>query len=273
MIPTATNQTREEATFLFSGNASDGDAGIQATGTGTVTTAMLSMSARSETGHDADYIRWHQFDHTAEQYRIDGVRNGQRWVSTPACRAARRVQAEPFDRIDHVAQYLFAEPVLETAKAFMALGAALTAAGRQPIALPRVQSGAYDVVDRQVNPRGTLGSCGLPWWPASGIYLAIERAATDDAQRRAQAQALGRLVSLGGVAGAWRYVGAERDLSPLACRREQSVLVFYLYEDPVSVADRLGAALEDAWRETGIEGQFAAPFHIVRPLEWDKYLP
>lgn len=273
MTLTGANQSREGAPFLFPGKASDRDPGIEATGTGTVTTAMLSMSARSENGQDADYIRWHQFDHTAEQFRIDGVRNGQRWVSTPACRSARRVQAEPFDRIDHVAQYLFAEPVPETVKAFMALGAALTGAGRQPIALPRVQSGVYDVVDRQVNPRGTLGSCGLPWWPASGIYLAIEPAAIDDAQQRAQAQALGRLVGLDGVAGAWRYVGAERDLSPLACRREQSILVFYLYEDPVSVADRLGAALEGEWQEAGIAGQFAAPFHIVRPLEWDKYLP
>ena len=262
-----------KGTFFFSGRASDTDTGILATGRGTVTTAMLSMSARSDTGQDADYIRWHQFDHAAEQFRIDGVRNGQRWVSTPACRAARRAQTAPFDRVDHVAQYLFAEPVLETVRAFMALGAALTAAGRQPLAVPRVQSGAYDVVDMRVNPRGTVGACSLPWWPASGIYLTVEPSAADDAQHRSQAASLARLVDVDGVAGAWRYVGAERDLSPLACRREQSVVVFYLYENPLAVADRLGAALESEWRTTGVAAQFAAPFYIVRPLEWDRYLP
>ena len=264
---------RGEATFLFPGRASDTEAGILAAGKGEVTAAMLSMSSRSATGQDADYIRRHQFDHAPEQFRIDGVRNSQRWVSTPACRAARRAQAEPFDRVDHVAQYLFAEPVPETTRAFMALGPALTAAGRQPLSVPRVQSGAYDVVDKQVNPRGTLGAYVLPWWPASGIYLTIEPAAADDMEREAQANALARLVALDGVAGAWRYVGARRDLSPLACRREQSVVVFYLYEDPILVADQLGAALEREWRTTGVDAQFAAPFHIVRPLEWDRHLP
>ena len=266
-------KTRGQATFHFPGRASDTEAGILDAGRGSVTAAMLSMSARSETGQDADYIKWHQFDHAPEQFRIDGVRNSQRWVSTPACRAARRAQAAPFDRVDHVAQYLFAEPVPETVRAFMALGPALTAAGRQPLSVPRVQSGAFDVVDKRVNPRSTLGSSVLPWWPAGGVYLTIEPAAADGAERAAQADALARLVAIEGVAGAWRYVGAHRDLAPLACRREQSVVVFYLYDDPVSVADRLGAALEREWRTTGVEAQFAAPFHVVRPLEWDRHLP
>ena len=37
----------------------------------------------------AEYLDWHLHDHLPEQHRLPGLRHGQRWVSTPACRAAR----------------------------------------------------------------------------------------------------------------------------------------------------------------------------------------
>jgi len=268
----ATDTVGEE-TFLFPGRATDTEAGVLLTGAGDVTTAFIGLSARSETGQDADYIRWHQFDHVPEQFRIPGVRNGQRWVSTPTCRAARRAQSAPFDRVDHAVQYLFSEPAVETLQTFMDLGAALGAAGRQPsVGVPRVQSGAYVVVDKRVNPRGTLGAYALPWWPASGVYLTIEATPPDKAAWSAHSQALGELVALDGVAGAWRYTGVRRQLAARS-DPEETVTVFYLYGDPVATAGPLGDLLEQQWRVSGRPASFAGPLQIVDPRQWDRYLP
>ena len=45
------------------------------------------------------YNEWHQLDHLPEQFPLAGIVYGQRWVSTPACRAARAV-SEPDARSD-----------------------------------------------------------------------------------------------------------------------------------------------------------------------------
>ena len=37
--------------------------------------------------HEA-YNAWHQLDHLPEQFTIDGITFGQRWVRSPRCRAA-----------------------------------------------------------------------------------------------------------------------------------------------------------------------------------------
>jgi hypothetical protein len=262
-----------DQTFLFPGRATDTEASILATGVGDAATAFLGLSARSDTGQDADYIRWHLFDHVPEQARIPGVRNFQRWVSTADCRAARRAQAAPFDRVDHAVQYLFGEPALPTLQAFMDLGAALSAAGRQPLSVPRVQSAAYAVVDRRVNPRGTLGAYALPWWPANGIFLTIEKTPSDKEAWAAHGQALGSLVEVDGVAGAWRYAGVQRQLASARSDPGELVTVFFLYGDPVATAGPLGDLLEQQWKVSGSRASFAAPFQVVSPTAWDRYLP
>lgn len=265
-------QSPAEETFLFPGRATDADASILAAGAGDATAAYLGFSARSETAQDAEYIRWHLYDHVPEQPRIPGVRNGQRWVSTPDCRAARRAQDAPFDQVDHAVQYLFAEPAIETMRTFMDLGRSLAAAGRQPLSLPRVQSGAYVVLDRRANPRGTLGAYAVPWRPASGIYLTVEKTPQDNEAWAAHSQALGRLVELDGVAGAWRYAGMRQEL-PFRSDPNELVTVFYLYDDPVATAGPLGDLLERQWEAAGSRASFAAPFHVVCPTALDRYLP
>jgi hypothetical protein len=262
----------DDRTFVFPGRATDTEASILATGVGDVTTAFLGLSSRSETGQDADYIRWHLFDHVPEQARIPGVRNFQRWVSTPECRAARRAQTEPFDRVDHAVQYLFAEPVIATLQAFMDLGAALGGAGRQTLSVPRIQSAGYAVLEKRVNPRGALGAYALPWWPARGVFLTIEATPSDKGAWAAHSQALARLVELEGVAGAWRYAGIQRQL-PVRSDPGELVTVFYLYGDPVATAGPLGDMLEEQWAAAGTRAKFAAPFEVVNPAIWDRHLP
>jgi hypothetical protein len=265
--------TTADRPFFFPGRATDTEASILAAGAGDVTTAFLGLSTRSETGQDADYIRWHLFDHVPEQARLPGVRNFQRWVSTPECRAARRAQAEPFDRVDHAVQYLFAEPAPANLQAFMDLGAALGAAGRQPLSVPRIQSAAYPVVDRRINPRSALGAYALPWWPANGVFLIVEATPTDREAWTAHSRGLGRLVELDGVAGAWRYAGVQRQLPFVRSNPGELVTVLYLYGDPVAAAGPIGEVLEQQWEAAGSRAQFAAPFQVVNPTAWDRHLP
>lgn len=126
------------------------------------------MSARSPEGLDADYLEWHGLDHHPEQYGIDSIRLGQRWVSTASCRAVRAAEHGRFDAVDHVMQYLFADPVEPGLEEFFQLGADLHSIGRMPLRLPQVELGGYELVERYASPRVLVRDKVLPWRPARG---------------------------------------------------------------------------------------------------------
>ena len=62
---------------------------------------------------------------------------GQRWVSTPECRAARAVETERFSAVNHVMHYLWGEPLEQSVDDFFTLGAHLYDMGRFPSGSPR----------------------------------------------------------------------------------------------------------------------------------------
>jgi hypothetical protein len=225
--------------------------------------AVVSMSARSPEGRDAEYIEWHGLDHHPEQYGIDSIRLGQRWVSTPACRAARVAEHERFAAVDHVMQYLFADPSDAALDEFFALGAELHAAGRMPIRLPAVELGGYDLVERCASARVLIRDEVLPWRPVRGGYLIIERG---DAGTE-----LSALCDVPGVAGAWRYRGGAFH-KRFADTSDLTLTVCYLDDDVTSTASRLGAVLAGSWRDES-SALLAAPFEAVVPWSWDRALP
>jgi hypothetical protein len=233
---------------------------VLATGRGDVATAVLSMSSRSEDSSDAAYLEWHVLDHLPEQHRLPGLRHGQRWVSTPACRGARVAEAPPYDQVDHVVAYLFAPPVGANLDRFFELGRALNAGGRIPRSLPRVRLAAYDLVERAAADRILVGADVVPWRWANGVHLTIEPATSASGS-------LAELVALPGVAGGWRFVGSDEHrpdrLAPSASHR---VTVAYLDDDPVRAAGPLGELV-------GPDALLAAPFHVVHPPDWDRHLP
>jgi hypothetical protein len=238
---------------------------IAATGRNAVAMALLSMSARSSDGRDAEYLEWHMLDHLPEQYRLAAIRSGQRWVSTPSCRAARAAGEPPFDDVDHIVQYLFAEPLTEGLDAFFDLGAALHRAGRMPIALPRRHLAAYTPVERWAAPERLVGADVLPWRPISGVYLVIERTgARDD-------RSIGSDVA--GVVGAWRLRGLDDRHPRLEAAADLDVTVWYLDGDPVAVGRALAEEQAPRWRPAGAEPLLAAAFHAVVPWRWDRATP
>jgi hypothetical protein len=247
---------------ILAGTPSDDAAPIVATGRGDITTLFVSMSARHPQGRDADYLAWHSLDHRPEQHRLAALRASFRLVSTPACRAARAVTHDRYDATDHLMTYLFKEP--DGLTAFSELSTALAQAGRVPYLLPAVERSVYRLNGKIAAPRIKAGADVLPWWPAKGVYVLIERGEQSPAM----------LIDTPGVAGIWwggtlpagpRYATAPDD--------GLQICYFFLDENPADTALRLRPILEARWARGHSEPLFAAPFHTLVPHEWGRFVP
>jgi hypothetical protein len=235
---------------------------ILATGHREITTLFVSMSTRHPGGRDADYLQWHSLDHRPEQHRLATLRASLRVVSTPACRAARAASNERYDATDHLMTYLFTD--VAGLEQFNELSIALARAGRTPYVLPPVERAVYRLDGTIAAPRIKVGSDTLPWWPAKGVYVLIERGGTPASE----------LVDVPGVGGAW-WGGTLPMRPPYTTTANIGLQLTYCFldDDPVQTAERLRPVLEKRWAGSGIEPLLAAPFHVIVPYEWDRFLP
>ena len=243
------------------GTPSDEVKDVLAAGRGDITTLFVSMATRHPEGTDADYLRWHTLDHRPEQHRLSEVRASLRLVSTPECRSARAASRNPYDAIDHVMTYFFSDP--SGMNGFLDLAKALIGANRKLPLLPPVERGVYDVQSKSAAPRVKVGADVLPWWPVKGVYMLLERG---DVTAE-------RLLDVQGVAGVWSAVTLAVDARLASAPVGQSITYCFLDDDPVATADRLRPVLAARWEQGGVEPLLAAPFHLVVPYEWDRYVP
>jgi hypothetical protein len=222
----------------------------------------VSMSARHPEGRDVDYLRWHFFDHRPEQYRLDTIRGSLRLVSTPECRAARAASDARFDATDHVMNYFFSDPA--GLKPFHDLGRELGKVGRVPELLPPVERGVYTFAGRVADRDAKVGADVLPWWPATGVYLLIERGTESAAP----------LIDVDGVVGAW-WAPTASGVPEAYTRAQPGEQLTYLFldDDPVAVAARVQPVLERRWTDTGVTALFAAPFHVAHADDLARNLP
>jgi hypothetical protein len=238
--------------------------------------AVVSMAARSPSGDDAGYLEWHLLDHLPEQYQLDGLRHGQRWASTPACRAVRAAESERFAAVDHVTQYLMADPPDQVVDDFLDLGARLRAAGRYPARLPSVMLAGFVPQVAAAAARVLVSDGVVPYRPNRGAYVILERPPDGDEGTRYRTwlehEHLPELVGSAGVAGAWM-------LAPGRVRPDRldaddlELTILYLDGDPAEVGAALAGRLRgrwDGWESTPV---LAAPFETVRPWAWDRVLP
>src|SRR5689334_4586950 len=112
---------------------------------------------------DAEYLQWHLMDHMPEQYRLPGIALGQRWIADGEYLDARLVSEGPLGNIGNVVNYLVREPVIETLDDFMELGAALSAAGRYPIARPALQISAMRLLHAVASARVLVAPGVIPF--------------------------------------------------------------------------------------------------------------
>lgn len=249
---------------------SDEDPAIAETGTGDVVHSVVSMSQRHADGRDAEYLEWHLGDHLPEQHRLAGLRHGQRWVSTPACRDARAAAEAPYDGVDHLVQYLVAEPVEPALESFFALGGALRRSGRMPIAVPRVQVGGWDLVGSLSARRVLVGEAVLPWRPSTGAYVLLEE--VRDVAASDLADGLDALVSVPGVAGVWWWSGAPGRHDRYDANDDLALTICYLDSPPIEVATSFVSVVH-ARRAAGLTPLLAAPFVAVDPTRPGAHLP
>ena len=189
------------------------------------------------------YDRWHRFDHLPEQFAIDGVAHGQRWVATPRCIAARLVDDDALARAGHVTLYLMTEPIGSTLTAFAELAVELRDAGRWFDRRSAVEFGAWRVDDRRAAERALVRAEVVPWRPSTGAYLVVE----DDDVGPADLDAL---VAADGVAGGWSFRVDPTIENPAWRRPPHRITVLWLDRDPVETAAALVEPL--ASRRAGI---------------------
>jgi hypothetical protein len=221
------------------------------------------MTSRHPEGRDAEYLRWHTFDHRPEQYRLPGLRSSLRLVSTPDCRAARAVSTDRYDAVDHIVTYFFADPAgLELGRT---LTEALQEAGRIPEMLPSVEAAVFRLEGITAAPRIKVGADVLPWWPSRGVYVLMERGPAP----------AGDLAAVPGVGGVWWASLAQLQvgLQPFDADDQLQLAYCFLDADPVIAAAQLAPVLHDRWASQEIVPLLAAPFHPVAGYDFDRHLP
>jgi hypothetical protein len=235
-----------------------------------VKVGFFSLSHRSPDGDDRSYLAWHQLDHMPEQYQLPGLVLGQRWVSTPACRAARAAEDGSWSQVEHVVCYLMGEPVDQTIDDFYALGRSLAEAGRFSHSLPSVYRGGLRLVGTCAAPRVLISPEVVPFRPHRGIYLIVDvypEGLAEDAQVGAQDQGLDELAAVPGVAGAWRYATSATLRRPRFSEGDVAMTVCYLDDDPATVAKLLAPVVVGASAERPARLALAGPFESM--MTWD----
>jgi hypothetical protein len=223
------------------------------------------------------YNEWHQLDHLPEQFPLPGIVYGQRWVSTPACRAARGVSEEPLDPIHYLTCYLMADPIEQTLDDFFDLGARLHDLDRFHRHRRAHLTGPFRVVDAAAAPRALVSAEAVPFRAHRGLYVIVEEHRESDAlldyQRWLATEHEPALLAVPGVAGIWTFASSEQLASPRWSAGARRITVCWLDDDPLDVAARLGP-LERARREqfdATSHITFAGPFETITPWEWDWF--
>lgn len=222
------------------------------------------------------YNEWHMLDHMPEQFPLDGLAYGQRWVSTPACRAARSVSGEQLDPAHYVTLYLMTEPVDRTLREFYALGGDLRALGRFHQARQSHLAGPFRRLEEHAASRVLVSAESIPYRPHRGIHVIVEEpltrdAAFDDYQQWWHREHAAALCALDGVAGCWRFASspAYRDL-PWSTG-DRRITVLWLDGDVIETAQRIDAADADRRQRGESTTIFAGPFETITPWEWDWF--
>jgi hypothetical protein len=221
---------------------------------------FFSFTEITDPGEHHSYNEWHQLDHMPEQYPLDGVAFGQRWVSTPACRAARAVSEPSLDPIHYMTLYLMTEPVERTLREFMQLGRDLHAAGRFHLHRKARLSGPFPFGSGAAAARVLISAEAVPYRPNLGVYVEVEEIADGDDsadEERIRTAHLGALCAVSGVAGAWSFADEAR-----------RVTVTWLDAPPLEMCDRLAPIVARRQAESTGRTVFAGPLETITPWQW-----
>jgi hypothetical protein len=241
-----------------------------------VRVGFFSFTEILEGDHRA-YNEWHQLDHMPEQFPLPGVAFGQRWVSTPACRAARGVSEPELDPIHYLTLYLMTDPVEATLRAFSDLGRDLHALGRFHQLRRSHFSGPLTFLEGAAAPRVLISPEAVPYRPHRGVYVTmdepVDRDRVDEPVRRMHTEHVPRLLALPGVVGVWSFATSAGFADTQWKTGIRRITVCWLDEDPLAVAPAIDEV--EAERYAAADGVvrplFAGPFETITPWQWDWF--
>ncbi len=205
--------------------------------------------------HEA-YNEWHQLDHMPEQFSIDGITFGQRWVCSPRC-AEQRVAVSPLlERCHYMTLYLLRDAgVLPE---FFALAKRLHGEGRFFEQRESHLNGPFEVAGQWAAERVKVSAAAVPFRPAAGVYVVV-RPTTQGASHPVDGAAM---TKVDGVAGAWRFVGAAGGGGA-----QREITVAWVDGDLWVTSALLGdLAAERGAGAAGVE--WAGPLERVDPYHW-----
>ena len=135
---------------------------------------FLSFTEVTDPAFHADYNRWHQLDHLPQQFTLDGVLFGQRWVRTPACRGLEVASGSLLEACQYVTLYLLRDA--SVVPIFMGLAASLRSEGRFFEARRAHLAGPFFVTGRVAAPRAQVTADVVPHRPSNGVYVVVRSA-------------------------------------------------------------------------------------------------
>jgi hypothetical protein len=234
-----------------------------------VSHGFFSFTEVTDPAEHRSYNEWHQLDHLPEQFPLPGIVFGQRWVSTPACRAARAVSDPELDPVHYVTCYLMAEPIGPTLDDFFALGAELHRLDRFHQHRRAHLTGPFAVRGAEAAPRVLVSAAAVPYRAHLGLYVVVEQVGAEDGPDGCASA----LLEVDGVAGVWTFANAPGLESRRWTEGQRRITVCWLDDDPLAVAVRIAplvAALPEPARS---RVTFAGPFETITPWQWDWFDP
>jgi hypothetical protein len=194
--------------------------------------------------HEA-YNIWHQLDHMPEQFTIDGITFGQRWVRSPRCQAAEAASGSLLEPFHYMTLYLMDdEGVIPE---FFALAKRLYAADRFFAARCALLSGPFEIAGRWAAPRVAVSAEAVPFRPSNGVYVVVGPRVDGEA-----------MVEQPGVAGTWQFTDASSN---------RHITVAFVDGDLWQAASALGRAGSVG----GDPPEWSGPLERVDAFRWDWF--
>ncbi len=191
--------------------------------------------------HEA-YNAWHQLDHLPEQFTIEGISFGCRWVRSPHCRAAEAATGSLLERFHYMTLYFLRDE--SVIPEFFDLAKRLHAEDRFFAARRALLSGPFEVIGRWAAPRVAVSPEAVPYRPVQGVHVVVGPPVDGPG-----------LVDHPGVAGAWQFADAEQ---------ERTITVTFVDGDLWQAAAALGTA-------GAASPEWAGPLERVDAFRWDWF--
>jgi hypothetical protein len=243
-----------------------------------VRVGFVSFTEITDPAEHRSYNEWHMLDHMPEQYPIEGVAYGQRWVRTPALRDQSTVaDGSPLAAIHYLTLYLMTEPVDRTLHEFRALGGDLRAMGRFHQQRTSHLSGPLRVVGNDAARRVLVSAEAIPYRPHRGVHVIVERVERHDDEYLQwwHTHHAPALCALDGVAGVWQLATSPQLREAGWSTGNRRIAIVWLDGDVATTSanvHRVDRTRRERTERDGISvTELAGGFETITPWEWDWF--